>query len=74
MANDISKSINSSEIKNGSIVVSCLRTGFPSSPSTIVYNKYVKNIPSITDIQAKFDNRFDDPSYYYGINGNVVGT
>lgn len=68
MANDITKAINANELKNGTLVVGCLVTGFPSSPSTIVYDKYVKNTPTLTDIESKFDNRFDDPSYYYGCN------
>jgi hypothetical protein len=38
----------------------------------IKYNRYVKNTPIIADIQNKYDNRFDDPSYYYG-TGNVDG-
>lgn len=40
----------------------------------IAYNRYVQEYPTITDIQDKYDNRFDDPSYYYGIgNDTVVG-
>lgn len=66
MANDITKAISANELKNGSMVVTCSRTGFPTSPSTIVYNTYVKNTPIIIDIESKYDNRFDDPSYYYG--------
>ena len=34
----------------------------------------IKNSPTITDIENKYDNRFDDPSYYYGCvvdGGNV---
>jgi len=39
----------------------------------IVYNRYVQEYPTITDIQEKYDNRFDDPSYYYGSGtGGVV--
>lgn len=72
MANDIIKAISGNEIKNGTMVVSCNVTGFPSSPATIQYNKYVKNTPTITDIENKYDNRFDDPSYYYGIGGSGV--
>ena len=69
MANDIQKSVSANEIKNGSAVVSCTFTGEYS-----VLNTYVKNTPVIADIQAKYDARFDDPSYYYGCNpdgGNV---
>lgn len=72
MANDITKAISANSIKNGTMVVGCLNTGFPTSPTTILYNQYVKNTPTISDIEAKYDNRFDDPSYYYG-GGNVDG-
>ena len=61
MANDIIKAISANELKNGTSVVSCSRTGEYS-----VLNTYVKNTPTITDIQDKYDNRFDDPSYYHG--------
>lgn len=71
MANDINKAIDSNEIKNGTVVVGCLVTGFDSNN---LLNTSVKNTPTITDIQAKYDARFDDPSYYYGIgNDTVVG-
>jgi hypothetical protein len=39
----------------------------------IKYNRYVQEYPVIADIQDKYDNRFDDPSYYYGGGGNVDG-
>lgn len=67
MANDIIKAISSNDIKNGTLLVSCTRTGQYS-----LSNAYVKNTPTITDIESKYDNRFDDPSYYYG-GGNVDG-
>lgn len=35
----------------------------------IVYDRYVQTYPTITSIQEKYDNRFDDPSYYYGSTG-----
>jgi len=38
----------------------------------ITYNRYVQQYPTIADIQDKYDNRFDDPSYYHG-GGNVDG-
>lgn len=61
------KSILANDIKNGTAIVSTTITGEYS-----VLNTYVKNTPSITDIEAKYDNRFDDPSYYYGA-GNIDG-
>lgn len=72
MANDIQLCINGNVIKNGTSVVSCTRTGEYS-----VLDTYVKNTPVIADIEAKFDQRFDDPSYYYGgtngTSGDVLG-
>lgn len=62
---DIAKAKSANEIKNGTMVVSCGKTGFPQS-GTIVYNKYVKTIPTLNSIENKFIDRFDDPSYYYG--------
>jgi hypothetical protein len=63
MANDIQKSISANNIKNGTAIVSCLASGQIST-----LNTYVNNKPTITDIQSKFDARFDDPSYYHGYN------
>jgi hypothetical protein len=71
MANDITKAISGNDIKNGSCVVGCRVTGFTSND---VLNTSVKNTPTISSIESKFDNRFDDPAYYYGIgNETVVG-
>ena len=61
MATDINKAISGNPIKNGSIVTNTLFTGYSKT-----YNYYVKNTPTITDIQEKYTDRFDDPSYYYG--------
>lgn len=67
--NDIVKCITDNPIKNGTILVGCHRTGFP-----LVYDAAIKNTPYIEDIQDKYDNRYDDPSYYYGIgNSTVIG-
>lgn len=69
MANDINKAISANPIKNGTVLVSCTKTGEYSTIET-----YVKNTPVIADIEAKYDARFDDPSYYYGIgNDGVIG-
>ena len=65
MANDIEKTISANPIKNGTTIVSTTFTGVYSKLDT-----YVKNTPVITDIENKYDDRFDDPSYYYGI-GNA---
>lgn len=73
MAIDIILANSGLPIKNGTMVVTCGVTGLPSS-GNITYNKYVNNTPAISGIQNKFDNRFDDPSYYYGVgNSTVIG-
>lgn len=68
MANDITKAISTNPLKNGTLLVSCALTGKYS-----LSNTYVKNTPTITDIESKYDNRFDDPSYYYGSGGGADG-
>jgi hypothetical protein len=60
MANDIQLAV-SGVIKNGTSVVTCSRTGEYS-----VLNTYVNNKPTISDIEAKYDSRFDEPRYYSG--------
>jgi hypothetical protein len=59
MANDITKAISANPIKNGTIVASCDRLG-----NTQLLNTYVSNVPTISDIESKYDERFDDPAYY----------
>jgi hypothetical protein len=61
MANDIQKSITANDIKNGSKLVYCSRTG-----KLETLDNDAVNTPAIEDIQGKYDHRFDDPSYYYG--------
>lgn len=67
MANDITKAISANDIKNGTTLVSCTLTGEYS-----LFNTYVKNTPTLAQIESKYDNRFDDPSYYYG-GSNIDG-
>lgn len=67
MAIDIILSKNDQPIKNGSLVLATSITGFFQTQ-----NSYVNNLPVIADIQSKYDNRFDNPSYYYG-GGGVDG-
>lgn len=69
MANDITKAISANSIKNGTAIVGCKTTGFTSND---LLNSSVKNTPTISDIQAKYDNRFDDPAYYYGIGNETI--
>jgi hypothetical protein len=70
MAIDIQVAVSgTTDVKNGTCVVSCTRTGEYSTIDTFTINS-----PTMTSIESKFDNRFDDPSYYYGCNtdgGNV---
>ena len=63
MANDIDKAISANQIKNGTTVVTTTVTGEYSTIDT-----YVKNTPTINDIEAKYDNRF-----YNGIFVELVG-
>ena len=63
MANDISIAISGQFIKNGTVVVSSTVTGEYSTN-----NNSVKNTPTISDIQNKYDNRF-----YNGIFVELVG-
>jgi hypothetical protein len=61
MANDIQAAVSGLVIKNGTVIVSCTKTG---EYSTI--NTYVKNNPTISDIENKYDTKFDNPRYYSG--------
>lgn len=61
MANDIQIAVSGQPIKNGTLVNHTTITGQYSTLDT-----YVNNSPVIADIDDKYDNRFDDPSYYYG--------
>lgn len=68
MAIDIIKSKVANPIKNGTTVVTCGATGFPDSPASIVYDRYVKNTPVIEDIESKYDDK-----YYNGIFVQLAG-
>lgn len=63
MAIDIVKSKVANPIKNGTLVVSCSKTGNYS-----LSNLHVSNLPTITDIENKYDNKF-----YNGIFVELVG-
>lgn len=58
MANDIQAAISGVVVKNGTAVVLVSPTGIQT------INNYVKNSPTIADIENKYDNRFDDKTYY----------
>ena len=63
MANDIERIDTGAVIKNGTLVLG----GLPTVPqANMKNNDNVTNKPVITDIQAKYDARFDDPRYYSG--------
>lgn len=68
MASDIIKSRSDLDIKNGTAIVSSTVTGRYG-----VNNNSVLTKPIISDIETKYDTRYDDPSYYYGIgNTNLI--
>ena len=69
MANDIIVLDPTKPINNEYIVCSTTPTGFSSK---LLKFGYYSNDLTIENIQAKYDNRFDDPAYYYG-GGNVDG-
>jgi hypothetical protein len=64
MANDIAIAVSGEPVKNGSLVVSATATGEYS-----VNDLYVKNTPTMSDIEDKYDNRF-----YNGIFVNITGS
>ena len=68
MANDIQAAVSGVVVKNGTAVVSTTFTGQYSTLDT-----YVKNTPTISDIENKYDNRFDDITYYTIGSGTIIG-
>jgi hypothetical protein len=68
MANDINKAISANPLKNGTTVVTCLNTGEYSTLDT-----YVKNTPTISDIEDKYEDRFDDTTYYTIGSSGILG-
>jgi len=63
MANDIQVIASGVAINNKRAICSTLPTG--ESAKLMVRPNYPVNL-TIENIQDKFDDRFDDPSYYYG--------
>jgi hypothetical protein len=61
MANDIQLAVSGVVIKNGTSVGTCSMTGEYS-----VLDTYVSNKPTISEIENKYDGRFDEPRYYTG--------
>lgn len=58
--------------KNGTIVVSCLPTGRYKTNDCAVCNPTAFDGPSDTLVETKLQDRFDDPSYYYGIGSSTL--
>lgn len=67
MIADIQLIKSDNPIKNGSAVVTCTVVGEYSALETVTINT-----PAISDIEYKYDNRFDDPAYYYGIGDDLI--
>lgn len=63
MANDITVAISGVAINNKRAVCSTLPTG--QTAKLLVRPNFPVDL-TIDNIQSKFENRFDDPSYYYG--------
>ena len=61
---DIQKAISGNEIKNGTLITTTTVTG-KYSKSDI----YVKNVPSLATIQAKYGYRFYNGIFVDAING-----
>ena len=68
MAADIVKAITANPIKNGTLILSVSRTGYYDKSDT-----YVINTPAIGSIENKYDNRFDDITYYTLGSGTLIG-
>ncbi len=68
MANDIQAAISGKPVKNGTAVVTTTFTGEYSTLDT-----YVVNTPTIASIESKYDNRFDDTTYYTIGSGSIIG-
>ena len=57
---DITEAIAINNIKNGTSIVGV----YPTASGIGISNTYVKNTPIITDIEDKYTDKFDDPTYY----------
>lgn len=63
MAQDITLAISGIPINNKNAVCSTLPTG--ETAKRLVRPNYPADL-TIENIRTKFENKFDDPSYYYG--------
>lgn len=57
---DIIEAISGNLVKNGTTIVGV----YPTASGIGLYNNYVKNTLAIIDIENKYDDKFDDPTYY----------
>lgn len=62
MAVDVVKAISANAIKNGTLVVQSPLVSFNSASGD--YNAYVSNNPTLTQIENRYTERFDDEGYY----------
>ena len=69
MANDIMRLDPTKPINVEYAVLSTMPTG--QSSRLLKFGYYSQNL-TIENIEDKYDNRFDDPSYYFG-GGNIDG-
>jgi hypothetical protein len=59
MADIANATTGTTTIKNGTLVVSCLKTGLYKIDDT-----YVSNKPELSSIETKYSDKFDDIIYY----------
>jgi hypothetical protein len=69
MANDITLANSGEAIKHGTLVIA----PSPFTNSFQYQNVNVYNKPVITDIENKYDERFDDITYYTIGSGTFIG-
>lgn len=67
MTNDIQKAVSANPVKNGSSVNTTTFTGKYQT-----YNAYVKNTPSITTIESKYDNRFYNGTFVQLVGSGIL--
>ena len=66
---DITKAIGSNDIKNGSSISGVNMRG----DMQVHFQEHDVNTPSLSDIEDKYNSRFDDPKYYGGQNSLLTG-
>jgi hypothetical protein len=66
---DITLAISGLPINNIKQICSTLPTGY--SAKSIIKTNYPSSL-TVSNIENKFNDRFDDPSYYYGTGGTTL--